>query len=346
MNLFETLKDMASTPGVSGYEDRVARVIAEAFEGVGDRVEIDRMHNVIVAKGNKGPRIMVTAHQDEIGLMVRDIEKDGCLRVTNVGGLPARVLPASEVIVHAAGGDLFGVVGAKPPHLLSEEDRKQAVQMKDVYIDIGFDEEKARALVRIGDVVTMKADLMQLQGSRVTGKAMDDRCAVISMLVAAEELSRYHCDAQVAFVSAAQEEPGCRMAHAAAFTLEPDLAIVVDVTHAETPGTTAFETVPLNKIAIAVGPNMHPAMSKRLMRVADKNHIGYTVEPCGHATATDARAIQITGTGIATLLIGIPLKYMHSSVELIDMDVVEEVGRLIALFIEDVARDWEDIKWN
>ncbi len=346
MDLNGFLEKALALDGIPGYEKTVAEYIAGAFSPLVDEVGIDDFYNVVARVGHEGPRVMVTAHQDEIGLVVFGIEDDGCLRVTNIGGLPARVLPASEVTVHTEAGPLFGVVGAKPPHLLSQEDQKQAVQMKDIYVDIGLDAERAREQVRIGDAVTMKAPLTKLLGELYAGKTMDDRACVSSMLVAAEALKRFRLGARVAFVSASQEEPGCRAAALAAYAFEPDVAIAIDVTHAPAPGADKWACFDLNKLTIGVGPNMHPAYTKRLMEVADRHRVAYSIEPCGHPTWTDAKSIQVAGEGIPTLLIGVPLKYMHSSVEVVDMDVVREAGRLIALFIEDLSEHGEVALWN
>lgn len=346
MELRGFIEAAAALPGLPGYERAVAEHIAGAFGPMVDEVTIDPLYNVVARLGERGPRVMVTAHQDEIALVVLGIEEDGALRVTNIGALPARVLPASEVTVHAAGGPLYGVVGAKPPHLLSAEDRKQAVQMKDLYVDVGMSAEKVRERVRVGDNVTMRAPLVALQGERLAGKTMDDRACVAALLLAAERLSHARCAAQALFVSASQEEPGCRGAAVAAYALRPDIAIAIDVTHAETPDADKWETFPLDKPTIAVGPNMHPGLTKKLMEVADANRVAYSVEPCGHPTGTDARSIQIAGAGVPTLLIGVPLKYMHSSVELIDLTVLREVGRLVGLFIEEISRAGEVDLWN
>lgn len=346
MDLFEFLSDITRLPGVSGHEMALAERLRAEFDGLGMDTRIDSLQNVIASTGTAGPHIMVAAHMDEIALMVTAIEEDGSLRVTSVGGLPARVLPASCVTVHAHSGALFGVIGAKAPHLLSPQDQKLAVQMKDLYVDVGLPVDRVRAQVSVGDLVTMEAPLVKLLGDRVAGKTLDDRACVAGMVLAAARVKKLHLDARVSFVATTQEEVGCRGAGTAAFHLQPDIAIAIDVTHAESPGADKWEAFPIDQLTIGIGPNMHPALSKRLMKIAEENRIGYQVEPCGHATGTDARSIQIAGTGVPTLLIGVPLKYMHSSVEMIDLTVLNELGRLIALFIAEASECEEVRAWN
>lgn len=339
------LARLTQAPGLPGHEERVAGEIARAFEQITDKVSVDALYNVMAEMDGEGPRFLVTAHQDEIGLAVLKVEQDGCLRFTRMGGVDMRILPAMPVVVHTQEGPLPGVVGAKPPHLLTPEDQKKAVQLKDLYIDVGLAPEKAAARVRPGDLVTLTGPLVRLEDGRWAGKTMDDRACVCAMLTAAGWLRRLRAPAHTFFVAASQEEVGSRGAAAAAWTLKPDVAVVIDVTHADTPGADKWQTYPLDKLTITVGPNLHPALCQRLKKTAGDNGIAFSVEPCGSVTATDAEVTQVSRAGVPTVLIGVPLKYMHTTVEVVDEKVIAEAGRLMALFIDDLARSWEEIKW-
>jgi len=345
MDLEKFLKEVTRLPGVPGYEGGVNGYIAETFRPLVDEVTTDALENVIARMGDKGIKVMISAHQDEIGLMVTKIEDDGCIRFWRNGGVDPRILPGMEVEVQGPKGPVYGVIGAKPPHLLSAEDRNSAVKFDNLYIDIGYTAEQANELVRVGDPIVMLAPPVKLSGGCMACKTMDDRASVGSMLVAAELLNRMRTEAQVHFVSSSQEEVGCKGALTAAYSINPDFAIAIDVTHGEGPGTGKWEAFPLDKVVITCGPNIHPALQKIAEEVAQKNGVNYAVDVCGGHTGTDAWNIQIARGGIPTVLFSIPLRYMHTTVETLKLDTVREVGRLIALFIDEVQRRWEEIKW-
>lgn len=345
MDLMERLGRLTQALGLPGYEEQAAGAVAEAFRELTPQVELDIMYNVVARMGQQGPHFMVTAHQDEIGLMVLSVEEDGCLRFTPLGGVDTRILPAMPVTVYARSGPLPGVVGAKPPHLLTPEDQKKAVQLKDLYIDLGLDAQTCRETVRPGDLAALTGPLVKLEDGRWAGKTLDDRACVCAMLAAAQWLKRLQAPAQVSFVAAVQEEVGSRGATTATWALEPDVAIVLDVTHGEAPGTDKWETFPLDKPTITIGPNVHPVLAQRLRQTAQDNGIAFSLEPCGHVTYTDAEVTQVSRAGVPTVLIGVPLKYMHTTVEMVQERTITEAGRLVALFIDELARGWEAIQW-
>lgn len=345
MDLEKFLTEIVRLPGVPGYERGVNQYVKEAFRPYADEVTVDAMYNVIARVGSAGPRVMISAHQDEIGLAVTEIEQDGCLRFTRNGGVDPRILPGMEVEVQTQNGPLYGVIGAKPPHLLSEEDRRQTLQFENLYIDIGYGAETARKLVRVGDPVVFRAKSQALSGGCFAAKTMDDRASIASMLIAAEEMSRMKLDSTAYFVSSVQEEIGLKGAATAAYALNPDYAIAIDVTHGEGPGTGKWEAFPLEKMTIVCGPNIHPTLYRRAEECAKKHHIPFAKEVCSTPTGTDANAIQVARDGIPTLLLSIPLRYMHTTVETLKLDVIRDVGRLTALLIQEIARDWEELKW-
>ena len=345
MDFYPFIRRLAAARGTPGGEANVAQIIKEAFAPYCTSVEVDALYNVVARVGKGSPKLLVTAHQDEIGLVVTNIEKDGSLRVEKVGGVDPRILPAAEVTVLTASGPLPGVVGAKPPHLLSEADRKKTIQFKDIHVDVGLSPEKALQTVRPGDPAYLTGETVQLKNRRMAGKTMDDRACVAAMVAAAEQLSRHPAPCEVIFVAASQEEIGGYGVKTATYAAEPDAAVVIDVTHAETPGAPKFRTFPIDKITLTTGPNIAPALYKMAEQTAKTHHVEYTVEPCGHVTWTDADETQISRAGVPTLLIGVPLKYMHTTVELLEEDVRAETGRFVARFADDLARGWEEMAW-
>ncbi|NLF29091.1 MAG: M42 family metallopeptidase [Clostridiales bacterium] len=345
MDIGKFLEEVSALPGVPGHEAAVGARIAEWFRPLADEIFTDALENLYARVGQTGPRVLVCAHQDEIGLIVTKIEDDGCLRVFKNGGVDPRILPGMEVSVQARGGPIYGVVGAKPPHLLTEKEREKAISIDDCYIDAGYPAEQVRNLVRVGDMAVLLASPRMLAGDCMAGKTMDNRASVASMLAAAELMKSRNTPAETYFVATSQEEIGSKGAAAAAYRLEPDLAIVVDVTHAEGPGTGKWEAFPLDKLAIVHGPNIHPKLEELAHDVAKENGIPVSKEIASGVTWTDAESTQISRGGVPTLLLSIPLKYMHTTVELLKLDVVRETGRLIALLIERLAREWEGFRW-
>lgn len=345
MEFFDFMKQAASLPGEPGYEAAVNGFFAECFRPLVDEVRTDALENMIAKQGSKGPKIMISAHQDEVGMLVLDIEDDGSIRIFRNGGVDPRILPGSEVIVHAASGALYGVVGAKPPHLLSADEKNKAPMFEDLFVDIGYPADTVKRLVRTGDLVTMKMEPVKLMGDMIAGKTMDDRASVYSMLCTAEILSRMNTEAQVHYVASSQEEIGAKGALTAAYAIHPDLAIAIDVTFGKDPGADQWDTTPMDKVAIAIGPNIHPMLGRKLIETAKKYHIAHAIEVTNGPTGTDAAEIQITHGGIPCVLVSIPLKYMHTSVETIKTETVREAGRLMAMFIDEIAREWEDLKW-
>ena len=342
------IAETTALPGVPGYEAGVNGGIADWFRPYARDVFTDGLENLYALVGageSAGPKIIVCAHQDEIGLVVSKIEDDGCLRIFKNGGVDPRILPGMEVSVQTASGPLYGVVGAKPPQLLTEKDREKALKLDDLYVDVGYPAGEVRRRVRVGDMVVMRAPSLRLANGRMAGKTMDDRASVAAMLAAAEALSGRNVPAQAYFVSTTQEEIGSKGARTATFRLKPDLAIVIDVTHGEGLGTGKWEAFPVDKVVVGHGPNIHPRLEKIAVETAKENGVDYTLEICTGVTATDASETQTARGGVPTLLLSIPLKYMHTTVELLSLDTVRETGRLIALVIERIAREWEGFAW-
>ncbi|MEA5014035.1 MAG: M28 family peptidase [Candidatus Limiplasma sp.] len=357
MDFLSYLQEAAAKHGPSGHEGEVSAWLAERFRPLCDQVDIDPLYNVIALKkatrtgSNPAPKVLLCAHQDEIALMVADILPDGTLRMGQVGGVDPRILPASTVTVHGRleGGDsqqLLGVVGAKPPHLLDEAERKQNYKREDLFVDVGLPVEKVRALVHIGDSITLNGETRELLNRRAAGKTMDDRACVGVLLDVAERMQNMTHEADLYFACTSQEEVGARGAKVAAYTVDPDMAIVLDVSHAPVPQSKPDTTIPLDSPAAVQGPFLQYKLLARLKEVAGKHGVKLNTELEEGATHTDTDAVQIAREGVPCLCLSLPLKYMHTTVELLDMNAMAECGRLVAHFLAEMTQGWEDELWN
>jgi tetrahedral aminopeptidase len=334
------LQKLSEAHGVSGYEHAIRDLVIEEFKPYADEITVTAMGNVIAlkrgtlnARNGKAPvpTVLIEGHMDEIGLMVTDIDQ-GFIRFTQVGGFDARVLPAQEVLVHGK-TQLPGVIGARPPHVLTEAERDQVIPMTDLWIDVGLPEARVRELVQVGDLITIARKMTSLKNGLVTGKAFDDRAAVVCVAEALKSLATMKHTWDVYAVANVQEEVGLRGAMTSTFQINPTVAIAIDVSHADQPNTTEVNAVPLNAgMGIAMGPNIHPMVHDQLTDIASANEIPFKVTAYAGATGTDAWAIQVVREGIPTGLIDIPLRYMHTSVETISVNDLERIGRLLALF--------------
>lgn len=337
------LSEITALRGISGDEAPVAKAIAEAFSPLCDEVTIDSMQSVIARIGSTGPRVMIEAHLDEIGLVTTIIEDDGAIRIGRIGGVDPRILPGSRVTVYTEEGPMVGIVGALPPHLLSAEDRKKNYKLESLYVDLGMPAERVREIVHTGTPVQLYGPTTKLQNERYASKTIDDRGAVATLLRIAELLQKRELPCQVYLVSAVQEEVSGVGAATTAYQIDPDMAIAIDVTHAEMPGCHPDEVFPLDKVVLTAGPNIHPKLHAHLLSVAKAHRIDTQVAPCPHVTWTDAASLQIARQGVPTALVEIPLKYMHTTVETVSMGVLEESARLLAAFITELTDEWEGL---
>lgn len=351
MDVKKILADATATLGVSGHEAEVAAYFAEQFRPLVDEVKVDAMYSVIAHKKptgtnpEKAPKVMLCAHLDEIALMVTKIEDDGCVRFGSVGGVDPRILPGSRVWVHGRNGKLFGTIGALPPHLMSADDRANNYKMDKLHVDLGMSAEKVREQVRIGDLITFNTPFTELANGQVAAKSLDDRACVAILLRAAERLQKMVCDADVYFVCSAQEEVGGKGAMTAAFGVEPDCAVVLDVDFALTPGCGPDVASPLDAMVVTHGPFVQPKLNKRLMDCAKAHNVKLSQNVAGRSTGTDADEIGVSRAGVPVVLLSLPEKYMHTSVETISLDTLEEGARLLAHFVSELDAGWEEDLW-
>jgi putative aminopeptidase FrvX len=333
----DLLQALSGGRGVSGYESDLVPLLTKAFEPLVDQVKEDKLGNLVMLRRGSGSeprkRIMLAAHMDEIGLVVTGYEPGGFLRFSNIGGIDDRVLLAQTVVVHGK-KDLVGVIGTKPPHIQEPGEQDKSVKIKDLFIDVGLDDETLKELVAIGDMATLAQAPIGLLNDRYAGKALDDRAGVVVMYLCLEILAKLSHTADVYAVATVQEEVGVRGATVSTYGIVPDIGIALDVGHGDIPGVPAYDTLPLGKgPGICIGPQVHPKIYDRLLELAKKWGIPYGIEPATRPGGTDAYAIQITQHGIPTALISLPLRYMHTPVETLEWSDLEAAARLLAMFI-------------
>jgi putative aminopeptidase FrvX len=335
------LAELLAARGPSGYESAPAKVwlrAASAFAQVSTDIVGTPLARVSPKHGYDDPprRLLVMGHIDEIGLIVTHIDDEGYLWFRGVGGWDTQILVGQRLVLDTLKGPVRGVVGKKPIHLLREEDRKKVPEMRDLHIDVGArDGEQARELVRIGDVAVIDAEPVELPNGRLTARALDNRLGSFVALEAARLVAEAGgAQWELAAVAAAQEEITFGGSRTTSFALAPDAAIVVDVTHAtDAPGIDVKEAGKHelgSGVVITRGSTLNPALVDLLCEVAAAEKIPFTLEASARATGTDADAVHISRGGIPTGLLSIPLRYMHSPVELVQLDDVQACARLIA----------------
>ncbi|MGB2711709.1 MAG: M42 family metallopeptidase [Conexibacter sp.] len=337
----EVLRKLLTVPGPSGYESAAGAVWREAASAFA-QVSVDSLGSSVarVAGTAGGPLLAIVGHIDEIGVIVSHVDDDGFLRFAGVGGWDPVILVGQRVTLLTRGGPLDGVIGKKPIHLMKDEDRKRTPELKDLHIDVGAkDGEDARARVRIGDVAVIAGDPLELPNERIVSRSMDNRIGCYVAYEAARLVAEAGgAPGDVAAVAAVQEEITFAGSRTTAYTLQPDLAIAVDVTFAtDQPG---IELGELTKHPLGSGPvitrgsTLHPALFELLHETAEAEQIPFTVESSARATGTDADAIHFSRAGVPTALVSVPLRYMHSPVEMVQLDDVANAAKLIAAFAQ------------
>jgi putative aminopeptidase FrvX len=345
MKLVELLEKLSNANGVTGREDEVRELMNKYLKPYVDEIREDKLGNLIAfKKGKKGaPTVMLAAHMDEIGLMIKNIKKKGFLQFTKIGGIDDRILLAQKVIVHTDKGPLNGVVGSKPVHIQTEEERKKVIDAEKLFIDVGAkDKEEAEKMgVQVGDVVSFDTRFARLSNNVVLGKAFDNRVGCAIMIEAMKRLQNVDCN--VYAVGTIQEEVGLRGAAIAAFQLEPDVGIALDASVAgDTPGVGEGEAPakmgegPVLTVADA-GLIAHPKVLRLLIDSAKENKIPYQLET-GIRGSTDAARIALTREGVPSGVIAIPARYIHSPAAILDLVDAEQSVELTVAAIRRVSK--------
>lgn len=350
LDLDDLLAALTAVPGLSGHESDMAACLDERLGPLVDGHRRDPMGNWLGRRAPRpepapgaapAPRLLLSAHMDAIGFMVTEIEDGGFLRFTGLGGWDGRMLLAQPVTVLGASA-LPGVVGSRPPHVLGPELSGKVLPWEELFIDLGLPEAEVRAQVRVGDVIAPRRELLRLQGRRRAGRALDNRASLAALILAMDALAAREHQAEILVLATVQEEVGLRGARPGVWALEADAALVLDVTFAGQQGLSDVPGSLGGGPLIGVGPNIHPAIEGRLRDLARADELKHGREPMAGASGTDAWAFQVAAAGLPTGLVSVPIRYMHSPVETVDLADIERAGRLVAAFAAAFDRDLVD----
>jgi len=353
--LTELLTRFSQAHSTSGNEAAVQALVVREFKKLTDDLQITTHGSVIGIKyatpsprakksrtrpSSNAPRLLVEAHMDEIGLVVTGIE-DGFIRFDEVGYWDLRVLPSQNVLVHGR-KTLPGVIGSRPPHVLSTKERHESLPLQQMFIDVGLTDARVRELVSVGDVVTMDRRVTSLENNSYAGKAFDDRAALAALVEFLRQMQNVAHAWDIYAVANVNEEDSALYLGAltSAFQIRPQIALCVDVTHAYQPGLAEAQLPRLGQgPCIARGANVHPFVFEKLRQVALHAAIPHHVTVYGGDTETDAWMMQVAGEGIPTGLLEIPLRYMHTPVETLHLDDVAHAAELVRVFATDLTRE-------
>ncbi len=331
MNIKEILSKLSMSDGVSGNEVNASQTALSILKGYTENCYIDKTGNVIAEFGERtdnGCHIMLDAHIDQVGLIVTSITENGFIHFANVGGIDRRLLPAQQLVIHGK-ENIKGVVCSIPPHL-SGSDEGKAAKLEDMLIDTGLSYEEICSKVSLGDLITFDTQFKELLDNKVTGSALDDRCGIASVIYALELIRECETES-FTVVFSTQEELGERGAKLAAYKINPDIAIAVDVSFAYTQGDCEYKCGKIGKGAmIGVSPSLSKTLSDKLISICKTNDIPYQTEVMNGLTSTNADQFSVNRNGCKAGTVSIPLKYMHTPSEIVKIEDIENTGRLLA----------------
>ena len=332
----QALERMCTCTAPSGFEGPAAAVAAELLRPLVDEVSIDRMGNVLGVRRSKtpgAPKLLLDAHLDEIGLIVTGVE-DGFLRFRSIGGVDPRMLPGRELVV-LTDPPLRGLVACP-----AGGDENKSVPLNELYVDVGLSQEEAERAVPVGTPMVYRAGCFPLGEDQMCGKSMDDRACFVTLLRAAELLRDKELDVELHILGSTREEVSGAGAVVGTWAVAPDFCVAVDVTHGKTPDGPADKTFELGGgPAIGVGPNMTRWMTERMIDKAKEHGIPYQLEIMSGHTGTNGWEMQISREGVATSVLSLPLKYMHTPVETLSLADMEGVAQLLAAFTENLGKE-------
>jgi len=343
---------LVSIPGLSGHEVNIREHIAKLWDPLTDKIQSSKLGSLHALKKGEGdpPRnsILIATHMDAIGMMVSAIE-DGLLRLTKIGGVDNRTLPGLAVNVHTQTGDLPGVIVLPPAHTLPlDQDSKKTIELKYLFVDTGLSAREVSRKVNLGDLVTFKLEPIDLGDGYLSAPSMDNRSSVAILTQVLQILQTRKHRWDVWAVATAQEEIDLQGAITSGYALQPTIAVVVDVTFASGPGTPSHESFDMDKgPTFDIGPSTHPKLYQAFIDFAEKHEISFLRSAYSRGSGTDADGLQLAAEGIPTMLIGLPLRYMHTPVEIIQVRDIQRTARLIAEFIEQLDDTFMDtIGWD
>lgn len=342
---FQLLQKAVETPSPSGYEERIQQLVSSYLKPHADSLRIDIHGNLIATKnGEAEPRVMFAGHCDQIGMLVTHIDELGFVYAQTIGGWDPQQLIGQAMTIWTSEGPVAALISRKPIHLLKEKERQQVVELEQMWLDIGAENgEQAKEYVTVGDPVTLRLTFQPLLGEIVSGPGMDNKTGMVTVVDAFRRAASKPLQCSLSSVSTVQEEIGLRGAKTASGSINPDIAIAVDVTHASDCPTIDKQQQGDIRLGggpvIFRGPNMNHLIVKRLIELATKHDLPYQVAAIGRAASNDANALQLHGAGVATGLVAIPNRYMHSAVEACSKDDVENAAELLSLFAQSITPD-------
>jgi endoglucanase len=345
------LKEMISLPGLSGYEDPVRAVIADAWRPLVDELTVSKIGSLHGLQRGTAPeprpRILLAAHMDGIGLMATRITPEGMIFFTEIGGIDPRILPSTPVMVYGR-RPLPGIVAQPPDKLLPASAKNNPVEMKYLFVDTGLAGEEVNQIVRVGDLISFATEPLELSGDFIAGHSMDNRASVAALTACLQELRGLSHSWDVYAVATVQEEESLGGAFTSPFEIRPAIAVAVDVTFAKGPGVNDYRGRTIGKgAALGWGPNTHPYIFEGFKTVAEKLDLPFELDVYPRYSGTDAMGMQIVAEGIPSMVISIPLRYMHTPVEIISLKDIERVGRLLAQYISGLTPETvAQIRWD
>lgn len=348
MDTERLIRQLCDINALTGNEKEASEKLLDFFSPYCDKAWVDPFFNVIGYKkgDSKNPKkVMITAHYDQIGLIVAGYEKNGFLSVSNLGGVDTKVLLASCVTIHGK-EDLYGVIGAKPPHLLTKQETEKNIKITELFIDTGLPDDELKKKVGIGDPVSFVSPVVQMKNGCLCGRNMDNRCGVAALVLILEQLQKVKHDNDIYVIATVQEETSSLGAMITAYNLEPDVALVIDVTHGDMPDADKSKCFPLGKgVPVGMGPAYYRQETNRLLETAKKERIPTLLSVEAGDPGTESWAIQVSRLGVATVEVSIPLRYMHTGAELVKVSDVEMAACLAAKFSAGEAAETQ-CGWN
>lgn len=348
------LKSLISVAGVSGYESPVAGLIKQKWTPFADELTQSKLGSIHALKAgslkkSSRPSVLIATHMDAIGLMVSRIV-DEFLHITYIGGVDARILPGTPVIVHASGTDeeLYGVIAMPPAGLLPGDANSGVISIEYLVVDTGLTPKEVAKRIRIGDRVSFGTEPVEMSGGCVSGHTLDNRASVAALTICLEELQSKSHAWDVWAVASVQEEVTFAGAFTSTFQIRPTIAVAVDMTFGKGTGSSGYQTFEIGKgITLGIGPSIHPFLYKRFKEVAEGMEIPIHDEVMPKYSSTDADAMQLVVEGIPTMVLSIPQRYMHTPVEMIAIKDIQRAGRLLAGFIASLEAEFiDEMNWD
>ena len=342
---YEFLKAIQETPSPSGFEQPVQRIVRRRMKPFADSIETDVHGNVIVALNPKGsPRVMLAGHCDQIGMMVNYIDDNGYIFFLPIGGIDPTVVPGSRVVVHAKNGPIEGVIGRKPIHVLKPEERGQKIELREMWVDIGAKNKKdVEQVIGVGDPITFRLEMVPLANDMATSPAFDNKCGTFVVMEALRLCAPRKIKCALFSVSTVQEEIGLRGAKTACYGLDPQVGVAVDVTHAtDYPDIDKRVNGDLKVGAgpvVSIGANVNTPLGDLIIKTATSHRIPHQLEAAPAATGTDANSMQLSRAGVATALVSIPNRYMHTPVEIVSLKDLESTAALLAEVVAGIGKN-------